>query len=313
MSRNMWSSHWWTPASGGWGGELLHPPWCPENSQALVPVVLGRSEVEKPWVGGCWWVTWESLWALPVEQEGLGWGHRQFPGANPSEKFSAHGACLGAGSVPVSWVGPRRVWAWQWGLGDEGVQVQSPDQVGLGMVLQGGWELGLQGLVVARLGLGCWVGNGAKVQHPRLRLIQISWVPSRERVRWELRSGFFWGWGLDVRAESQGSGLRIMVPSGAEGLGPWRLRIGSRLRIMGLLGLGIRGQDWGWGPSRAKGQGSALRVWVLPGLRVRLLGWWSGSWWSWGSWSWGWGSEVRAGPSLVRSFSSSRVGWFSSA
>ena len=61
------------------------------------------------------------------------------------------------------------------------------------MVLQGGWELGLQGLVVARLGLGCWVGNGAKVQHPRLRLIQISWVPSRERVRWELRSGFFWG------------------------------------------------------------------------------------------------------------------------
>ena len=73
------------------------------------------------------------------------------------------------------------------------MQVQSPDQVGLGMVLQGGWELGLQGLVVARLGLGCWVGNGAKVQHPRLRLIQISWVPSRERVRWELRSGFFWG------------------------------------------------------------------------------------------------------------------------
>lgn len=40
-----------------------------------------------------------------------------------------------------------------------------------------------QGSVVARLGLGCWVGDGAKVQHPRVRLIQISWVPSRERVR----------------------------------------------------------------------------------------------------------------------------------
>ena len=42
------------------------------------------------------------------------------------------------------------------------MQVQSPVQVGLGMVLQGGWELGVQGFawylgqgsVVARLGLG---------------------------------------------------------------------------------------------------------------------------------------------------------------
>ena len=64
-----------------------------------------------------------------------------------------------------------------------------------------GGKLGWQGCArVSGAGLcGCWVGNGAKVQRPRLRLIQVSWVPSRVRV--------------SVRAEIKvllGPGVRVL-------------------------------------------------------------------------------------------------------